>query len=72
VKLRGGRLSHRDRPNSYSAAMTLVRAELVEASLSLVLRFLAWLAEFRRWPRRVWVEACPADRLTGEGWREVL
>ena len=71
MKLRRGRRPHRDPPNSDGTAMTLARAELAEASPSVVLRFLAWLAGFRRRPRRVWWEACPSDRLTREGWKEI-
>jgi hypothetical protein len=46
--------------------MPLVRAHLVGASPSLMLRFLAWLVEYVRRPRRVWWE------WTGEEWREIV
>jgi hypothetical protein len=60
------RKPNHDARNRYSVAMPLVRVELMGASPSVVLQFLAWLAEFRRWPRRVWWE------WTGEGWREIM
>jgi hypothetical protein len=64
--------SRRNPPNRYSLAMPLVRAELASACPSVVLQFLAWLVEYVRRPRRVWLEACLPGRLTEEGWREIV
>lgn len=60
------RRPHQEAQNRYSLVMPLVRADPVGASPSVVLRFLAWLAEYVRGPRRVWSE------WTGEGWSEML
>jgi hypothetical protein len=48
------RRPHEEARNRYSLAMPLVRAELVGASPSVVLRFLAWVVGYVRRPRWVW------------------